>query len=126
MNAIFIDEGVFLSFLVRDDDERFGRVRSLFEHAEAGREKLETNELVLHEVVRVLEAKYSLAREAIVQVLEAVLGTRNLRVPGRSIFKHAVELYASGDTSFVEAYNTAYANQRGLRREEDVLEEAAA
>jgi len=115
MNAQFIDEGMFLSFLVRDDDERFSRARVLFERAEAGREKLETNELVLHEVVRALETRYVMGREAIVQVLEAVLGTRNLRVPARRILKHAVETYATGDMDFAEAYTMAYTTERGLR-----------
>lgn len=126
MNAVFIDEGVFLSFLARDDDERFGRARALFERAEAGREKLETNELVLHEVVKELESRYSMAREGIVQVLEAVLSTRNLRVSGRRVFNRAVELYASGNMPFAEAYNVAYADERGLRREGDILQGAKA
>jgi predicted nucleic-acid-binding protein len=121
MGTVFIDEGAFLSFLVRDDEVRFRGARMLFEGAEAGQKKLETNEFVLLEVARTLEKKYKMPREAVTEVLEAILGTRNLRVPGRRVLNLAVELYALGDMDFASAYNSSYAAERGLRHVIDVL-----
>ncbi len=114
--AVFLDTGIFLSFLARDHEKRFLEARRLFEQAEAGHARLETTEVVLAEVARTLETKYHMPRGTVVEVMEAVMGTRNLRIPARKVLKRAIEIFAGGDLDFIEAYNEAYVSQRGLKR----------
>jgi predicted nucleic acid-binding protein len=105
---VFVDTNVFLRFFVRDVENLYERARVLFEKAEAGKIKLETNELVIAEIVWVLESFYGFTRKEISEVLLTLLASRNLKIAGHAKISHAVELYASGNMDFIDAYNIAY------------------
>jgi predicted nucleic acid-binding protein len=49
-------------------------------------------------------------------VLEAILGTRNLKVPNREVLTAAVEIYGSGGLGFPDAYHIAWMRAKGQRR----------
>ena len=111
---VFADAGVFLGFLLREDEDAYSRAQALFAGAEAGTLRIETSALALAEVVRVLEQRARLVRARIAEVVETILGTRNLRVHDAPVLRAAARLYADRELSFDAACDIAYMLGRGI------------
>ncbi len=107
-DTVFVDTNVFLRFLVKDAAALYEKARALFEKAEEGKIKLETSELVIAEIVWVLESFYGFTRKEVTEVLTTLLASRNLKIAGHARISEAVQLYASGNMDFIDAYNIAY------------------
>lgn len=116
LEQVFVCADVFLRFLVRDDEECYGRARQLFERAENGGVKLKTTALAVAELVSELERNYTLGRGEISDVVEAIMGTRNLTVADGQLVSAAAEYYGAGEVSFADAYNLAYVRSMRERR----------
>jgi len=111
----FLDTNIILRFLLRDDEARFQRCYDLLKRTERGEEKLETSDLVISEVVWILESKlYSLDRDRIRDLVLPILQLRGLRLPGKRVFERALQLYGDKAIDFVDAYNAATMEKRGL------------
>ena len=54
-----------------------------------------------------LESFYGFTRKVISEVLATLLASRNLKIANHAKISHAVELYASGNMDFIDAYNIA-------------------
>jgi predicted nucleic acid-binding protein len=106
--TVFVDTNVFLRFFVKDVEARYEKAHALFAKAEAGKIKLETSELVIAEIVWVLESFYGFTRKEVTEVLATLLASRNLKIAGHARISGAVQLYASGNMDFIDAYNIAY------------------
>jgi predicted nucleic-acid-binding protein len=107
-DTVFVDTNVFLRFFVKDAAALYEKARALFEKAEEGKIKLETSELVIAEIVWVLESFYGFTRKEVTEVLATLLASRNLKIAGHARISGAVQLYASGNMDFIDAYNIAY------------------
>lgn len=116
VEPIFVDTNVFLRFFVRDIESSYQKARDLFEKAEKGEINLETNDMVIAEIVWVLETYYAFSKAEIEKVIDAILDTRNIRVTNHARVKEAVSLYASGKMDFIDAYNIAYIKARGNKK----------
>jgi predicted nucleic acid-binding protein len=113
--AVFLDTNVILRFLLRDDEAKFQRCYDLLKRAETGEERLETSDLVISEVVWVLESTaYGLGREEIRSRLLPIVRLRGLRMPARRVLERAFDLYVTKSVDFVDAYNAATMERRGL------------
>lgn len=110
---VFVDTNVFLRFFVKDDPGMFEKSRALFARTESGEISLVTGEIILAEVVWVLESYYGFTRQEILTVLEAILGTRHLRVINRAMIQEATRLFREGRMDFVDACALASAGQAG-------------
>ena len=64
-DPVFVDTNVFLRFFVRDVESFYQKAKELFEKAEKGTVKLETNDLVIAEIVWVLESYYDFTKTEI-------------------------------------------------------------
>lgn len=115
MEPVFVDASVFIDFLSREDEARYAWARRLFERAEAGRVRLETTEIVVCEVARALKER-GLRREEAQKVLDAMLGTRNLKAANRDILRRAVEIYGASRLDFTDAYHIAWLGVKGRGR----------
>lgn len=110
---VFVDTNVFLRLFVKDDPAMFEKSRALFARTEAGEISLVTGEIILAEVVWVLESYYGFKRDEILMVIEAILGTRHLRVINRAMLQEAVRLFREGSMDFIDACALATASQAG-------------
>jgi predicted nucleic acid-binding protein len=101
----FVDSNVFLRFLTRDDPLKAERVKALLERAARGEVELFTSEAVIAELVFVLSSPviYKLSRDAVRTVLLPIVSLRGLRLPNRSVFVRALDLYVSTRMDFVDA-----------------------
>ncbi len=116
VDSVFVDTNVFLRFFVRDVESLYEKAYDLFEKAESGKLRLETSELVIAEIVRVLESLYGFTRNEISSILNTLLAAKNLKVAGHARVREAVGLYFTGNMDFIDAYNIAYMKAKGYGR----------
>jgi predicted nucleic-acid-binding protein len=113
---VFVDASVFLGFLTREVERQYVKARELFQQAERGSLRLETTALTLAELARALEHDRGMTRGETRDVLEAILDTRNLRVPNQAMVREAVELYGRGGMDFPDACTVIWLRTGNRRR----------
>ena len=113
---IFVDTNVFLRFFVRDVESFFQKARELFELADKGRVRLETNDLVIAEIVWVLESYYSFSKREIKEIIDTILETKNIKVANHERVKEAIDLYMRTKMDFIDAYNIVYMKSKNYKK----------
>ena len=116
MIARFLDTNILLRHLTRDDEAKAQACRELLRRLEQGEDTAVTNNVVIFEAVYILESPrhYGLSRNRIRQILEPLIGLRGLRLPSKSLYTRAFDLFCSTGISFADAYNAAYMEARGI------------
>src|SRR3972149_4015374 len=115
-NLVFVDTNVFLRFFVKDVEPFYQKARELFEKAENGLVTLETNDMVIAEIVWVLESYYGFTKAEIKEVIDTILETKNVKVTNHSRVKEEVNLYTLRRMDFIDAYNIAYIREKGYKK----------
>ena len=115
-DLVFVDTNVFLRFFVKDVEPFYQKARELFEKAENGIITLETNDMVIAEIVWVLESYYGFTKAEIKEVIDTILETKNVKVTNHSRVKEAVNLYTLRRMDFIDAYNIAYIREKGYKK----------
>ena len=111
---LFIDTNAWLRFLLRDDEAQYEAISALFRAAETGEHTLTISHMVFAEIEWTLRSFYDRAKPDIVTALRALLALRSLRVEGRQVLNRALSLYAQHNVDFVDAYNAADMQSRGI------------
>lgn len=113
---LFVDTNVFLRFLTNDDPVKADRARKLFQRAVDGEIALGTSLLVLAEIVWTLESFYELEKPEVAAKVEAIVTTPNLACEDSDIVLQALDLYATKNVDFIDAYHAYLLAERGPRR----------
>jgi predicted nucleic-acid-binding protein len=116
MADLFVDTNVFLRFLTNDDPAKASKIEAVFRKAVTGKISLITTPLVIAEIVWTLESYYDLAKPDIESKVNTILNTPNLTVSEHSVLLQALDLYASRNVDFIDAYNALAMHQMGVRR----------
>ena len=115
----FLDTNVILRYLTRDDETKAQACYELFQRVKKGEEELFTCEAIITEVTYVLSsprAPYQLSHEEIRSRLLPILTLRGLRLPQKSMYLRALDLYASSPfLDFEDALAVAHMEKRGVR-----------
>src|SRR5437867_11479387 len=114
MSARFLDTNILLRYLTRDDQARADRALALLTRVEQGQERVVTSSLVIFETVFTLQKRYQFPRENIRQVLQDLISLRGLELPNKSLLIRALDLFATQNIPFVDAYNAIYMRSRGV------------
>lgn len=99
---IGVDTNVLVRFLVRDDPVQSETASAFFRRAQSRGETLYISQVVLCEVVWVLDSAYRYPRERIVDVLERLLRTRQLRFEEPRRIREAADLYRALGGDFAD------------------------
>lgn len=113
-NVPFLDTNILLRYLTRDDEEKAKRSLALLSRIEQGNEKVATSSMVIFETVFTLQKRYRVPREQIRELLADILSFRGLALPNKNLYKRALDLYASRNVSFVDAFNAIYMASQGI------------
>jgi len=110
----FIDANIILRFLTRDDLAKAERVKVLLERADRGETELTTSESVICELVFVLCSPrlYNLSRERVRTLLIPIVSLKGLKLPNRSLYLRAIDLFAATSVDFVDALAVAHMEAR--------------
>lgn len=112
---IFADTNLFLRYLTNDVPEQADAVEQLLRRAAAGELVLVTNSLVMAEIVWTLETFYEQSRSDIKDKVLAILNTPGLEVADGELILQAMTWYAEENVDFIDAYNAAWMQGRGLK-----------
>lgn len=109
----FLDTNVLLRYLLRDDEEKAKRALGLLSRMEQGRERVATSPMVIFEVVFTLQRRHQVPRQQIRDSLKDILSLRGLELPNKRLYERALDLYASHNLSFPDAFHAVYMGSRG-------------
>lgn len=114
--ARFLDTNILLQHLAREDEGKAIGCRELLLRLERGEEVAVATDIVIFEVVYILQSPrhYGLSRSRIRQLVEPIIALRGLRLPRKSLYAKAFDLYCNSSVSFADAYNAAYMENRGI------------
>lgn len=112
----FLDTNIILRYLTRDLPEKAERCLALFQQADRGEVELTTSEAIIAEVVYVLSSPnlYNLSRDRIRALLTPLLDLKGLKVPSRSLYHHALEIYTTYAIDFEDAMAVAHMRDQGI------------
>lgn len=110
----FLDTNILLRYLTKDDEQKARQALLLLSRVERGEEKVVTSPMVIFETVFTLQKRYRVPREQIRNALGDILSLRGLQLANKHLYERALELYASKNISFADAFNAAYMQSKGL------------
>ena len=114
----FLDTNVILRYLTRDDEVKADACYQLFQRVRHGDEEVLTCEAVVSEVVYVLASHrlpYRLGHEEIRRRLVPLLALRGLKLPQKSVYIRALDVYASfSRLDFEDALVVAHMERQGI------------
>ena len=109
----FLDTNILLRYLTKDDEPKARRALALLSRVERGQEKVMTSPMVIFETIFTLQKRYNVPRERIRDSLGDIISLRGLDLPNKHLYGRALDLYASKNISFADAFNAAYMQSRG-------------
>lgn len=114
--ARFLDTNILIQHLVREDEPKATGCRDLLLRLEAGQEEAIATDIVIFETVYILNSPrhYGLSRIRIRELVEPLIALRGLRLPRKSLYTTAFDLFCEYNVSFADAYNGAYMESRGI------------
>jgi predicted nucleic-acid-binding protein len=112
---IFADTNLFLRYLTNDVPKQADAVEQLLRRAAAGELVLVTNSLVMAEIVWTLETFYEQSRNDIKDKVLAILNTPGIEVADSELILQAMTWYTQENVDFIDAYNAAWMQGRGLK-----------
>jgi predicted nucleic acid-binding protein len=114
----FVDTNIFIRYLTQDDLDKSNACRDFFERVENEAETATTCEAVISEVVYVLSSRvtYRLSRPDIRSRLEPILRIPNFRLPIRSVYLRALDLFVDYPSlDFEDALCVAHMERIGIQ-----------
>jgi len=105
INNKFLDTNILIRYFTKDDEEKAYNVLELLKKIERNEEKATTSPLVIFEVIFTLQSYYKVPREEIKDLLLPILNLRGLKLPFKSIFEKALEIYPQVNISFADIFD---------------------
>lgn len=112
---IGIDANVLVRTIVEERSDQARRARALLAAAQAAGTPIRIDWVVLCEAVWVLQRSYRASRDAVAQVVDALLATPALEIEARDAVEEALERFRDGATRFTDALIGATNRRAGCR-----------
>jgi predicted nucleic acid-binding protein len=116
VDSVFVDTNLFLRYLTNDVPAQADAVENLLHQAGQGKSRLVTNGMVIAEIVWTLESFYELERDDIQNKVLAILNTPGLELPESNLILKSIIWYAEKNVDFIDAYNAAWMEQKGIEK----------
>ena len=104
MDKYFVDSNVFLRFFSKDDDKQRQQAKAMLLRGQKKEIELYCGPPIFFEVAWVLATTYGLSRDEILDTLETMLCTPNLRVLDEGTVRDAIELARATQQGFADSY----------------------
>jgi len=103
MTKAFIDTGVILRLLIKDDPAKARSCEKLLREGEQRGLILYLLPVAIMETVWVLEKIYKFQRKTIREIIEAILNTPELKIEMEAVFRKAIRSYEEKNIKFADA-----------------------
>ncbi len=116
MAVIGIDTNVLVRFLTRDDESQYELARSLIQSQLDAGEALFVSLLVVMETEWVLRSRYGLSKARIIEVLTALLESRETVFEDESSLEEALFSLRESNAYFADCLIVAHGRRLGCRK----------
>jgi predicted nucleic-acid-binding protein len=99
---IGLDTNVLVRYLTQDEPSQAKKVDALVAGAQARRERLHVDAIVLCELVWVLRGAYDLDKETVSDALERILEAGLFSIDDRDLAREALVMYRAGKGDFAD------------------------
>lgn len=110
---IGLDTNVVVRYLTQDDPAQAAQANEWIEQRMTSREPGFISVIVLVEVLWVLEACYDQSREAVAEVVNALLTTKQLVIDEADLVYLALKRFSAGNGDFADALIAVISENRG-------------
>jgi uncharacterized protein len=110
----FADTNLFLRYLTDDDPVQADAVEALLQKAASGELTLLTHPLVVAEIVWALSKVYRLTSREIQRLVLGIINTDGIQLEMEELVTQALDLYASKNIDFVDAYSICWMRAANL------------
>lgn len=110
----FIDTNILLRYLLNDIPEQADAAEAVIKEATEGKLTLQTNVMVIAELVWTCESYYALPKEEIRDKTLVILNTPGLEVENKGLIVEAILLYVDRNIDFIDAYNGCWMKVQGI------------
>lgn len=110
----FVDTNILLRYLLDDIPEQADAAEAVIKEATEGKLTLQTNVMVIAELVWTCESYYDLPKEEIRDKTLMILNTPGLEVEDKDLIAEAILLYVDRNVDFIDAYNGCWMKAQGI------------
>lgn len=108
MDKVFADTNLFLRVFIPDDPGQTEAALRVFRQAAAGDFALQTNVLVIAEIIWVLLSSYSASRSQIHENILGIMNTPGVYVEHEAIITRALDIFLHTNIDFIDAYSISW------------------
>jgi uncharacterized protein len=108
MSLRFLDTNVLLRYFTRDNEEKADRALALLLRIGRREEEVGTSLPVLFETAYTLQRFYRVPRGQIRDLLVEITDLGGIHLPGKELFRDALDLFARTNVSLADAYSVVY------------------
>lgn len=99
---IGLDTNVLVRYLVQDNPEQAQQAKCAIEQATAKNIPIFINQIVICELLWVLSYSYDYSKDALIDLLQKILSTKQFEMEGREILWAAFGLYKKSKADFAD------------------------
>lgn len=111
---MFIDTNYFLRFLLKDNEEQYQKVKTLFIEASDKRVKLLTSTIVFFEIYWILMSYYHKQKKPVISMLGKILQLHFIELKERQVLTESLILFNNSLLSLEDCYNLYYAKSHNI------------
>ncbi len=108
MNNAFADTNLFLRVLIPNDPQQAEASLRVFQQAADGKFVLQTNALVIAEIIWVMTTVYKAKRSTIHEGILGILNTPGVHVEHEAIITKAMDIFLHTNIDFIDAYSMSW------------------
>lgn len=112
----FIDANILIRHLTQDHAEFSPACTALLARAERNEIQITTSEAVVTEVVQVLSSPrlFQVPRSRVATLLTSLFSLPGMKLPERTVYLHALSLYAREHIDFPDCLTVAHMQRQGI------------
>lgn len=111
----FLDTNILIRYFTKDNEKKAYDVLRLLKRIERNEEKVIVSPVVIFEVIFTLQSFYKLPREEIKELVLPILNLRGLKIPFKSVFEKALEMFPQVNISFADIFNYYFMIEEGIK-----------
>ncbi|MCK4277676.1 MAG: PIN domain-containing protein [Desulfurellaceae bacterium] len=110
-SIVAIDANIIIRYLLKDNEEFYSLADKFFEEVFSGKKAAYILQSVLAELIYVFTKFYKINKKQVVETLEELLSSRNIKIQDKDITLNALYIFKTNNIDFVDCLLCAYSEE---------------
>jgi predicted nucleic-acid-binding protein len=110
-SIVAIDANIIIRYLLKDNEEFYSLADKFFEEVFSGKKAAYILQSVLAELIYVFTKFYKINKKQVVETLEELLSSRNIKIQDKNITLNALYIFKTNNIDFVDCLLCAYSEE---------------